>query len=426
MTKTYQDHQAKALSGLYKKATSCRLCKGKNLSIYLDLGLTPPADQFRKPEELDLPEISYPLRVMLCRDCGFSQLTHVVDPRVLYQFDYPYESSTTSTGRKHWAKFAEMVNEKLGLKKGDLVVDVGSNVGTLLSAFKDLGMSVHGVDPAPNIALMANKLGVPTICDFFGISAARQIVKKRGKASVVVGTNVFAHIDDLHAVMRAAKVLLKPDGVFIFESPYFKHLVDNLEYDTVYHEHLSYISLSPLVPFFAKHGMEIFSVEESDIHGGSIRVYVGKSGKRKVEPRVKELISAEKSQKLNDLKSLQVFAEKVKENRRDLTALVASLLKQGKSIAVVSAPAKGMTLLNYCNFTNHHLDFVSEKSKLKIGRVTPGGHIKIVSDEELLKRQPDYVILLAWNFAKEIMANLKRYSDKGGKFIIPIPKPTII
>lgn len=422
----YQDIQVEQTKGFYRVVDACRLCGSSELHQYLDLGFTPPADQFRKKEELVFPEISYPLRVLLCKNCGLSQLSHVIDPRILYQHDYPYESSTTKTGKLHWDDFAAKVVKRLGLPQGSVVVDVGSNVGTLLFSFKELGMKVHGVDPAPNIAEMANENGIATLCEFFSTKSVPTLLEKNGNVDVIVGTNVFAHIDDLYEVMRAVELLLKEKGVFIFESPYLKHLVKNLEYDTIYHEHLSYLSLSPLVPFFASFGMEIFAVEESEIHGGSMRVHVSKKGVRDIDPEVFELIAAEEKEKLHTIELLQEFAQRVEKNRKDLMDIIEKLVSQGKSIAVVSTPAKGMTLLNYCGITHRHIVFATEKSRLKIGRYTPGGHIPILPDEALLSEKPDYALLLAWNFSKEIMANLKAYSDAGGKFIIPIPEPIII
>ncbi|MBI4138630.1 class I SAM-dependent methyltransferase [Candidatus Uhrbacteria bacterium] len=402
------------------------MCDGRDLVTYLDLGFTAPADQFRKPEELDLPEISYPLRVNLCRSCGLSQLSHVVDPRVLYQFDYPYESSITKTGLAHWNEFAEKVIARLALPANALVVDAGSNDGTLLFCFKERGMRVMGVDPAPNIVEIANQRGIETICAFFGDAAADDVKQRAGAAEVITGTNVYAHVDDLAGFMTAAARLLTDTGVFIFESPQFRHLVSNLEYDTIYHEHLSYLSLKPVAAFVKRFGLEVFAVEESDIHGGSFRVYIGREGKRPIDASVTALLEQEAAARIHELPTLQEFATRVAENRRKLMQLVEGLLKDGKTIAIVSTPAKGMTLLNYCGFSTRHVLFASEKARLKIGRVTPGGHIPIVPDDRLIEVRPDYALLLAWNFSKEIMANLKPYADKGGRFIIPIPDPTIV
>lgn len=421
-----KDIQREITEEVCRKAENCRMCKSTNLVEYLDLGQTPPADQFRTPEEKDIPEIWYPLRVAVCGVCGLSQLTHIVDPRVLYQYDYPYESSTTKTGKTHWDEFAEAVVKRLGLSESSLVVDVGSNDGTLLTSFKTTGMSVAGVDPAPNIVEIANQNGIPTICDFYATDSALATRESHGRASVIVGTNVFAHIDDLDAVFTANEELLTEDGVFIFESPYLGNLVEHLEYDTIYHEHLSYLSLAPVMHFAERFGKEVFAVEETDIHGGSFRVYIGKKGARPVDDSVTNLLKKEQDRKLNDIATLQEFAKRVEENRRALMAVLENLVSEGKKIAVVSTPAKGMTLLNYCGITSRQVAFATEKSKLKIGRFTPGGRIPIRSDEVLVSEGAEYALLLAWNFSKEIMANNQTFIDAGGKFIIPIPEPRIV
>jgi len=402
------------------------MCASTNLVEYLDLGNHPPSDQFRTEEELTLPEVRYPLRVLLCQNCGLSQLSHVVDPRVLYQHDYPYESSMTKTGKLHWDGFAESVIKRLALPEGALVVDIGSNVGTLLDSFKAQGMKVAGIDPAPNIVEKANAAGIPTVCDFYGSVAANKVKAQHGSAAVIVGTNVFAHIDDLDAVMEANKELLAADGVFAFESPHFGPLVEHLEYDTIYHEHLSYLSLKPVVAFAKRHGLEAFAVEESAIHGGSFRVYIGEAGKRPIDASISNLLMREEREGLHLLTTLEAFALRVAENREALRRLIEKLLADGKKIAGLSAPAKGMTLLNYCGFGTRELAFLTEKSTLKIGRYSPGGYIPIREDNALLDEDVDYALLLAWNFAPEIIKNTKAFSDKGGKYIIPIPTPKIV
>ncbi len=405
---------------------NCRMCKGTDLELFLDLGFTPPADQFRRKEQLAEPDVHYPLEVVVCRDCGLSQLNHIVSPEILYRQDYPYESSTTKMGRVHWTEFAESCVKMLGLGKQDLVVDVGSNVGVLLECFRNAGTSILGVDPAVNIALLAEKRGIETIPEFFSMDVAEKILKEKGKVSAITATNCFAHVNDLDAFMRAADRLLNERGVLIIEAPYFANLLGNLEYDTIYHEHLSYLSVKPLKKFFGRFGMEIFDVQQRDIHGGSFRVFVSRAGVRRVAPVVEELLASEEQKGIHKPGVLKEFAAAVQKNREDLLWLLRSLKHDGKKIAGVSAPAKGMTLLNYCHLGTETLDFVTEKSALKIGRYTPGAHIPVLSDQELLNRMPDYALLLAWNFAEEIMANLSEYRKKGGKFIIPIPSPRII
>lgn len=405
---------------------TCRLCNSIKLQKFLDLGFTPPADSFLRREQLQEPETWYPLDVMVCEACGFIQLGHVVSPEVLYRHDYPYESSITRSGQKHWNEFASTVVDRLGLGAEDLVIDIGSNVGVLLGAFRDNGTRILGVDPASNIVRIAEKRGIETINEFFGVEVARQIAESLGKASVITGTNVFAHVNDLNGFMQAVDLLLNEKGVFIFEAPYFVNLIDHLEYDTIYHEHLSYLSVKPLVDFFAQFGMEMFHIEERDIHGGSFRVYVARQGRHPVSPVIDSMIAREEEKGIYRLDVLQKFAEAVANNRQTLTWMLRKLKNEGKKLAAVSAPAKGMTLLNYCRLGTETLDFVTEKSTLKIGRFTPGMHIPVYSDAALLEHMPDYALLLAWNFAEEIMANLSEYRQRGGKFIIPIPEPRVV
>jgi len=405
----------------------CRICKSKNLFKFLDLGHHPPSDQFRKKEQLNDEVIFYPLQVFICEDCGFVQLGYVVSPEILYQDNYPYESSTTEAGKKHYHEFAKSVVRDYKFNKNDLAVDIGSNVGVLLEGFKNEGLQIMGVDPAQNICKIAEARGIPTIVDFFGENAARNVVSLKGKASIITGTNVFAHVDDLFAFMNAIQILIEREkGIFIIEAPHLLYLINNLEYDTIYHEHLSYISVEPLVLFFKKFGMEIIKVEEKDIHGGSIRIFISNMGNYSVHNSVFEIIKMEQKAKLRDKNTLLLFAEKVAQNKTALNKLIHNLKSEGKRVVAVSAPAKGMTLLNYCKFDRQVLDYVTEKSKLKIGLYTPGDHIPVVPDSNLLEDMPDYALLLAWNFADEIMNNNKKYSEKGGKFIIPIPKPKII
>jgi SAM-dependent methyltransferase len=332
----------------------------------------------------------------------------------------------TKMGQRHWAEFARTAQEMLSLGANDLVVDIGSNVGVLLEAFRQNGTRILGVDPASNIVRIAERRGVETLNEFFGLDVARQIVSQRGQASLITATNVFAHVDDLGAFMRAVDLLLNERGVFIFEAPYLVNLIKQLEYDTIYHEHLSYLSVKPLLPFLRRFGMAVFDIQQRDIHGGSFRVFVAREGRMAIAPVIDELLAGEERMGLYTPKVLKAFAGAVEQNRQDLLWLLRRLKREGKRLAGVSAPAKGMTLLNYCRIGTETLDFVSEKSTLKIGRFTPGTHIPVLSDDELIRRAPDYVLLLAWNFAEEIMSNLNAYVAKGGRFIVPIPAPRLV
>jgi len=379
----------------------------------------PPADTFLDDE--DDTEDNFPLRVMSCQDCGLAQLDYVVPPEILYCNNYPYDASTAFTAQKHWKNFAD---ETWGaLAENNLVVDIGSNVGVLLQAFKDKGAHVVGVDPAENITKIANAHGIETATGFFNKEIAKTIKNARSQASIITATNVFAHIHNLGDLMKAIDILLEPRGSFIIEAPYFVNLVQQFQYDTIYHEHLSYLSVKPLVKFFKKFDMQVYDVQEKDFHGGSIRVFVSRMGVFPISEAVSDLMKKEENAGIHELVVLNKFAKSVERNRDQLRDLVATLKKSGKSIVAVSAPAKGMTLLNYCGLNKDYLDFVTEKAKLKIGKFTPGTHLQVLPDSELITRKPDYALLLAWNFADEIIKNLKDFT---GKFIVPIPTPRVV
>lgn len=404
----------------------CRICHSSDLTKFLDLGFTPPADDFIAPERMSKPETHYPLEVMICNDCKLVQLSYVVPPEILFQQDYPYESSTTVTGRNHYQTLAKEIAARYGLGSNDLVVDIGSNVGVLLDGFKAVGVRGLGIDPAERMCEIANKNGIETIHGFFSESLVHEIVKTKGKARVVTGTNVVAHINDLHALVRGLQLLLGEKGVFVFEAPYLTHLLEKLEYDTIYHEHLSYLSVQPMQRLFSQFGMQIIDVQEVSIHGGTLRYHAARKGEYPAAKTVEQYISKEESDGIYSMEYLSKFSQSVQQHRDELVWMLKVLKHEGKRIAGVSAPAKGMTLLNYCKIGNETLDFLTEKSALKIGKYTPGTHIPVVADAELTNRMPDYALLLAWNFAEEIMKNLEAYRKKGGKFIIPIPTPQIV
>lgn len=409
-----------------RRATACRMCGGGRLELFLDLGHMPPADEFLRPEHLAGPTVHYPLDVYLCLDCGLSQLGYVVAPQILYQQEYPYEASVTQAGQRHFRSFAESVAGRFGFGDGDLAVDVGSNVGVLLAGFAGEGLTVLGIDPAANIAAIANERGIPTLAELFTPEVAAQAASEHGRAAVITATNVFAHVDDLDAFMAAVDALLREDGVLVIEAPWFANLLLRLEYDTIYHEHLSYLAVRPLIPFFERFGMRLFDVQETDIHGGSIRIFVDRAQRPVERATLDGLLERELDAGAFDLGRLAEFAQRVEENRTELQTLIHDLRREGKTIVAVSAPAKGMTLLNYCRFGRETLDYVTEKSQLKVGRFTPGMHLPVVGDDELLATRPDYALLLAWNFADEILENLSEYREGGGHFIVPIPSPRVV
>lgn len=403
--------------------TPCRVCQSTKFTDILDLGMTPHADDFLTEARLEEPETYYPLKLILCDQCSLAQLSYVVPRETLYSANYPYVSSTTDTGVAHYVEMAQQIVTEFG-QPGDLAIDIGSNVGVLLQGFRECQLKVLGIEPVPNIAQQANLRGIETINEFFSAQLAVEVTRHRGFAKIVTGTNVVAHIDDLYDLARGIDALLDYKGVFVFEAPYFGDLVEKLEYDTIYHEHLSYLSLRPVMQLFEQFALEVFDVRRQSIHGGTIRYFIAKQGTYPVKKRVYEMLNSEEA--LYAPERLAAFAERVAQHRFDLNWLLRDLVRQGQTIVAVSAPAKGMTLLNYCGIGRELLHCITEKAPLKIGRYTPGTHLHVVSDEQLLKLQPDYALLLAWNFAEEIMRNLSAYAQAGGQFIIPVPHPIVV
>ena len=411
--------------GYHKK--NCRLCKSQDLFKFLDLGYQPPSDEFRKYSKIHEPTLYFPLDVYSCNKCGFKQLSFVVNPEYLYQNDYPYESSLTKAGQTHYNNFADSIISRFSLTKKDLVIDIGSNIGILLEGFKKKNIKVLGVDPAKNICKIAHARGILTYNGFFDNKFVSYLEKKKQKAKVITGTNVFAHIDDLDIFFKNIRKIIEPkNGILVIESPHFLHLLKDLEYDTIYHEHLSYILVKPLVSFLRKYNFEIFDVIKKDIHGGSIRIFISQINNYEITKNVKNICTDEISTNLYCNKSLIQFSKKVEINRYNLISFLTKLKKQKKKIIAVSAPAKGMTLLNYSKIDTSYLDFATDKSALKIGRYAPGANILVLRDNDIAKHKPDYALLLAWNFSKEIIKNNINFLKKGGKFIIPIPRLRII
>lgn len=411
---------------ILKKSENCRVCRKPNLEKVLTLGPTPLANAFLTKEELDQPEYFYPLDIDFCNNCGFIQLGHVVDPKVLFG-NYVYVSSTSKVFIEHFKKMADYVFPRFLSNKNGFVIDIGSNDGILLKPFKNLGAKVLGIEPAEHIAKLARKDGIETISEFFSVGLAKRIVKEKGQADIVTATNVFAHIDDLDEVINGLKVLLKKDGIFIMEAPYLIDFVEKRYFDLVYHEHLSYWSVYSLITLFKRFDMEVFDVQKVPVHGGTIRVYVKKTeGKHVISKSVDEFLKQEDKLRLTEKKTYIDYANLVLENKVRLITLLADLKTKGKTIAAYGAPAKGNTLLNFFSIGTEILDFVVDDSPFKQGLYTPGKHIPVVPSKKLYESKPDYLLILAWNFAESIMANNVEFSKEGGQFIVPVPKPVII
>lgn len=402
---------------------ACRLCKSECLEGFLDLGAQPPANAFLRKEDFPKEEY-YPLRVGLCRSCAFVQLMDIVDPDTLFR-DYVYVSSTSSVFVKHFEEYAKFIDERFHVQN-ELVVDIGSNDGILLKPFKELGAVVLGIDPARSIAAKAASEGIETIPEFFTEKMAKEIAASHGNAKAITANNAFAHIHDLDEIMLGVAALLAKDGVFVVEAPYLVDFLEQRLFDTIYHEHLSYIAITPLVRFFKKFGMEIIDIEKVSSHGGSVRIMVARQGAHKVSKQVAEYLKQEKNKKLDEFDTYKHFAEDVLENKRTLLDLLGKIKKEEKRIAGYGAPAKGNTLLNFMGIGTETLEYIVDDSPMKQGLFTPGMHISVVSAERLLSDRPDYLFILAWNFAESIMGKNKEFAKNGGKFIVPVPVPRIV
>ncbi|HLC82898.1 MAG TPA: class I SAM-dependent methyltransferase, partial [Bacteroidia bacterium] len=385
------------------KKNLCRVCKGAALKKVLTLGPTPLANAFLTEQQTNTGEKFYPLDVYFCTNCHFVQLGHVISPLLLFQ-NYVYVSSTSKVFIKHFEQYAEKVYKRLKLNTGSLVIDIGSNDGILLKPFKKLGTKVLGIEPAVNIAKIARTEGIDTISEYFSKKLTHFIVKKYGKADIITANNVFAHIDDLDEVIEGLKILLKDNGVFIMEAPYLTDFLQKRYFDLVYHEHLSYWSVDALQTLFKRFNMTVFYVEKVAVHGGSIRVFVKKEeGHSPINKSVKQFLLKESKMKLKDITTYLNFAQNVYENKVKLLLLLEKLKSKGKTIAAYGAPAKGNTLLNFFSIGIETLDFVVDDSKFKQGLFTPGKHIPVVPSQQLYEKKPDYVLILAWNFADSIM-----------------------
>jgi len=405
---------------------TCRICRAQKLYKALSFGPTPLANAFLSEAGLRSMESYFPLDVYLCKECGLLQLADVVAPEVLFK-DYVYVSSTSPVFVAHFEKFARQACERFSLGKNSLVVDIGSNDGILLRPFKKLGVTVLGIEPDGAIAKFAQKSGVETISEFFSPKTASKVVSRFGQADLITATNVFAHINDIHEVAQGVKRILKKDGVFMVEAPYLLDFLEKNLFDTVYHEHLSYFSVSSLNRFFTEVGMELFDVQHVESHGGSLRVFAQKRGGRHArEKSVDVYLKKETAYKLRDMKVYEEYAKRIRENRSQLVSLLTSLRGKGKCIAGYGAPAKGNTLLNYFSIGTDLLDYIVDDSAFKQGKYTPGKRIPVVSGETLMKKPPDYLLIMAWNFAPSIMKKNEAFKKNGGRFIIPIPRPRIV
>jgi SAM-dependent methyltransferase len=404
----------------------CRICGSKDLVKFLSLGNMPLAGGFIHMDQIK-DEKSYPLDVYFCRNCKEVQLLDVVSADVLFE-DYRFLSSVTRTLSEHFHEYAATMKNRFKLGKDSLVVEFGSNDGVLQKPFEDMGVKAVGFEPAKNVAKLAMAKGLTVVNDFFNTRTVKPVIEKYGHANLICANNVFAHIDDMHEAMRTIKLLLKPNGVFVFEVHYLADLLEKYQYDMIYHEHLMYHSLAPLSHLMHLFGMEIFDVERIPIHSGSIRVYsrLAENRSEKISENVGNLLKTERTMGLYEEETFSKFAENIEAKRDELVETVKELRSKGKRIVGYGASGRASVQLNFCKLDPEDIGYVVDMSPEREGRVMPGVHMPIVDPKVLRTDKPDYAILFAYNYEKEVLGKETEFLDNGGRFIIPLPEVRIV
>jgi SAM-dependent methyltransferase len=404
---------------------TCLGCGGALPDAFLDLGRMPLANAYLATPQDCIDEETFPLAVAYCDSCYLVQLSDIVSPKKMFS-EYAYYSSYSESFLEHARLMAESYIDSFGLVASSRVLEIASNDGHLLQHFKRLGIKVLGIDPAGNIAAEANRQGIPTLCRFFGKDIVPDVVRNYGKADLILGNNVLAHVPEINHFLSAVAACLKPGGSAVFEFPYLRELLDRVEFDTIYHEHVFYYSLSAMKILVTRAGLELFDVVLQRVHGGSLRVFVQLPGVRPIEQRVTTMLADEARIGLTSRTRYASFAQQVCELKDQVRSMLAEIKMADKRIAAYGAPAKGNTLLNYCGIGRDLIDFTVDRSPHKQGRLLPGSHLPILPPEELIARRPDYTVILPWNIADEIIEQQQVYLRAGGKFIVPVPSPKVI
>lgn len=409
----------------HHRRDTCRLCDSKNVELVVDLAPVPLAEKYVSEDQLNQPSELFPVDLFMCRDCGHVQILDVIDPEVLWS-DYTYHSGQTRGIVDHFESVASKIVGRYPPKPNSLVIDVGSNDGSLLRPFQSRGMRVLGIDPAREIAMKATASGVETIPSLMQPELARKIRAERGPASVITAFNVFAHADDMHGMAESIQHMLSPDGVFFFEVQYLLDIVDRMLLGTIFHEHICHHSVKPMMKFLNRHGLELIDIERVTIQKGSLIGTVQRAGgPHKISPSVAEMVALENERKLDQPETVRMFSHRLKKLKRGMQTLIAQWKSNGKTIAGYGAARSGPTLIANLGLENA-IEFAVDDHPQKVGKYTPGHHIKVLPTEELYKRMPDYTILLAWIHAEKIIANNRNYLEQGGHFVICCPEIEIV
>jgi len=406
----------------------CRICGSKNFYDFLDLGKTPIPNGFLSKKDLRKKEKKYPLVVSLCLNCHLVQLRHNVNPKIMFG-NYLYIPSSSRTRLDNFRELSSKVKRKVDLNEKSLVIDIGSNDGSLLNFFKNYGVQVLGVDPAKNLVTVAKLNGIPTTHGFFTQALAKKIIKQNKKASAILATNVVAHINDLHDFFKAINVLLDDDGIFVCQFPYLVDLIEKNQFDTIYHEHLSYFSIKPLLKLSSMHDLEIFDIEKMNLDGGSLRIYWKKKSNKNFKIYKKQLdtlIKDEEKAGVYNKNTYEKFSKKINKLKLSVKKTLIDLKKKKYSIVGYGAAAKGNILLNYFEIGDSIFDYLVDSTPYKQGLYTPGTHIAIFDENKIEISKPNYILILAWNFKEEIMNKNSSHRKRGGKFIITMPDLKII